>query len=149
MDHMEAFAGRISTTSRGDTKMSIRVESQFQVDLRVVPADSFGAALQYFTGSKEHNVAIRSRARKMGLSVNEYGVTEIDGDQTLTSGRTEEQLYRRLGLKWIPPELREARQEILWAEENGHFPELLTPEDVVADLHMHTTASDGSNRSSR
>lgn len=145
MDHMEAFAGRISTTSRGDTKMSIRVESQFQVDLRVVPADSFGAALQYFTGSKEHNVAIRSRARKMGLSVNEYGVTEIDGDQTLTSGRTEEQLYRRLGLKWIPPELREGRQEILWAEENGHFPELLTPEDVVADLHMHTTASDGSN----
>lgn len=144
MDHFEAFAGRLSTIVRGETKMSIRVESQFQVDLRVVPPESFGAALQYFTGSKDHNVAIRSRARKMGLSVNEYGVTSLDEDR-LEPCSTEEGLYARLGLRWIPPELREGRHEIQWAEVDNGFPDLITREHIRADLHMHTTASDGTN----
>ena len=85
MDQLEAFTGLVSVIVRGDTKMSIRVDEQFQVDLRVVPAESFGAALQYFTGSKEHNVAVRSRARKMGLTVNEYGVSKLDDPHTTTS----------------------------------------------------------------
>lgn len=146
MDHLEQFPGRASTIARGETKMSIRVESQFQVDLRVVAAESFGAALQYFTGSKEHNVAIRSRARKMGLSINEYGVTVLDSAHpAVESSGTEQELYQRLGLRWIPPELREGRQEISWAELENDFPELICSKDIHADLHMHTTASDGSN----
>jgi DNA polymerase (family X) len=145
MDQLESFPARITTIARGDTKMSIRVESQFQVDLRVVPAESFGAALQYFTGSKDHNVAIRSRARKMGMSVNEYGVTMLDESAPPTCGTTEEELYAKLGLKWIPPELREGRQEIQWSESGSQLPELIQLEDIVCDLHMHTTATDGSN----
>lgn len=145
MDQLESFPGRLSTIARGDTKMSIRVESQFQVDLRVVPEESFGAALQYFTGSKEHNVAIRSRARKMGMSVNEYGITMLDSEAPPVCGATEEDLYAKLGLNWIPPELREGRREIDWAEQGSSIPPLITAEDIVCDLHMHTTASDGSN----
>lgn len=145
MDQLESFPGRLSTIARGDTKMSIRVEAQFQVDLRVVAAESFGAALQYFTGSKEHNVAIRSRARKMGMSVNEYGITNLDGSQPPMYGATEQELYSKLGLSWIPPELREGRHEIEWAESGESIPDLITVEAILCDLHMHTTESDGSN----
>jgi DNA polymerase (family X) len=145
MDQLESFPGRLSTIARGDTKMSIRVESQFQVDLRVVPAKSFGAALQYFTGSKEHNVAVRSRARKLGLSVNEYGISTIDGDAEPLYGETEEELYAKLGLRWIAPELREGRQELAWSEADGQLPDLITLDAIQGDLHMHTTASDGNN----
>lgn len=145
MDHLESFPGRVSTIMRGDTKMSIRVDDQFQVDLRVVPEKSFGAALQYFTGSKEHNVAIRSRARKMGMSVNEYGVTKIDSPDEIIGGATEEELYQLLDLQWIAPELREGRKEIDWAEGAGDFPDLIEQDDIIADLHMHTTATDGAN----
>ena len=87
--------------------MSIRVDAQFQVDLRVVPDDAFGAALQYFTGSKEHNVAVRSRARKMGMTLNEYGVAKLDAPEVIVAGRTEEEVYAAFDLAWIPPELRE------------------------------------------
>lgn len=145
MDHFESFQGRVSTIVRGDTKMSIRVDEQFQVDLRVVPENSFGAALQYFTGSKEHNVAVRGRARKMGMTVNEYGVTKIDDPETVLAGRTEEELYSLLGLQWIAPELREGRKEVDWAEKGHSTPRLLEAKDVIADLHMHTTATDGAN----
>lgn len=144
MDLLEAFPGRVSTIVRGDTKMSIRVDEQFQVDLRVVPSESFGAALQYFTGSKEHNVALRSRARKMGMTVNEYGVAKIDAPEQYIAGSTEESVYEVLGLRWVAPELREGRQEIGWAEADGSQPELVEIEHVVSDLHMHTTATDGS-----
>lgn len=143
MDLLEAFPARLSTLVRGETKMSIRVEEQFQVDLRVVPAASFGAALQYFTGSKEHNVAVRSRARKLGLTVNEYGVARIDEPQQYIAGATEEDVYQAIGLQWIAPELREGRREITWAEEGGQVPELIELADIVCDLHMHTTATDG------
>ena len=118
-----------------------------QVDLRVVPAESFGAALQYFTGSKEHNVRLRGRARDRGLSINEYGVSHLDAagealPAARLSGRTEEEFYAAVGLPWIPPELREGRDEILLAE-GGQLPRLVTLADVRGDLHMHTTATDG------
>ncbi len=145
MDLLESFPGRVGTIARGETKMSMRVDEQFQVDLRVVPAASFGAALQYFTGSKEHNVAIRGRARKMGMTVNEYGVARLDAPDELIAGSTEEELYELLGLRWISPELREGRREIEWAEQGGSLPPLIELDDIVADLHMHTTASDGKN----
>lgn len=145
MDRFQQFPALTSVIVRGETKMSIRVDDQFQVDLRVVPEQSFGAALQYFTGSKEHNVAIRSRARKLGMTVNEYGVAKLDAPDTLIAGKTEEELYALLGLQWIAPELREGRHEIAWAEKDGNFPDLVELKDIVSDLHMHTTESDGAN----
>lgn len=144
MDRFQEFPALSSVIVRGDTKMSIRVDNQFQVDLRVVPQESFGAALQYFTGSKEHNVAVRSRARKLGMTVNEYGVAKIETPDQYLCGSSEEELYEILGLQWIAPELREGRQELNWAEK-GKFPELVQLSDIVGDLHMHTTESDGSN----
>ncbi len=145
MDRLEQFPGILNTIARGDTKMSIRVDEQFQVDLRVVPAEAFGAALQYFTGSKEHNVAIRGRARKMGMTVNEYGVAKLDQPDKTFAGSTEEELYRVLGLSWIAPELREGRKELEWAELGKSPPPLIELSDIIADLHMHTTATDGAN----
>lgn len=146
MNQLADFPGIASTIVRGDTKMSIRVDDQFQVDLRVVENESFGAALQYFTGSKEHNVAVRGRARKMGLTVNEYGVSKLDNPHEYLAGESEEDVYQALGLKWISPELREGRRELQWNEtEDGLVPDLIDETSIVADLHMHTTASDGAN----
>ena len=150
MDHFASFAGVKGVLLRGDTKMSVRVTGDVQVDLRVVRAASFGAALQYFTGSKEHNVQIRSRARERGLSINEYGVfllsdaeaSKAARERTPQHGATEEEVYTAVGLPWIPPELREGREEIAWAEE-GRLPALITLDDIRGDLHMHTTATDG------
>ncbi len=144
MDRFQEFPALSSVIVRGETKMSIRVDDHFQVDLRVVPKESFGAALQYFTGSKEHNVAVRGRARKLGMTVNEYGVAKIESPDQLLCGSNEEELYEILGLKWIAPELREGRNELNWAG-NDAFPELVQLGDIVGDLHMHTTESDGSN----
>jgi len=132
---------------RGDTKTSIRGPSNLQVDLRVVGAASFGAALQYFTGSKEHNVRLRGRARERGLSINEYGVFRLAADGGgatggSLAGRTEQEVYAAVDLPWIPPELREGRDEILLAER-GSLPNLVTLADIRGDLHMHTTATDG------
>ena len=126
---------------RGDTKSSVRVRNGVQVDLRVVPAESRGAAMQYFTGSKAHNIELRDRALRRGLTLNEYGLTRLDDNQTV-AGATEEDIYHALGLSWIAPELREHRGEIDAAEAGG-LPELVTATDLRGDLHMHTTASDG------
>ena len=145
MEQLRTCPGLVSVIARGDTKMSIRVDDQFQVDLRVVPKVSFGAALQYFTGSKEHNVAVRSRARKMGLTVNEYGVAKLDEPDHYIAGENEEDVYRVLNLKWIAPELREGRKELEWFADGSSAPPLLLESDIIADLHMHTTASDGAN----
>jgi DNA polymerase (family 10) len=150
MDHFGSFPDVQAVLLRGETKMSVRITGDVQVDLRVVQAASFGAALQYFTGSKEHNVMIRGRARDRGLSVNEYGVFPVAGgekaegarDRTPQHGATEEEVYAAVGLPWIPPELREGRDEVVWAEE-GHLPALITVEDIRGDLHMHTHATDG------
>lgn len=145
MDQLSTFPGLVSVIARGDTKMSVRVDDQFQVDLRVVPKGSFGAALQYFTGSKEHNVAVRSRARKMGLTVNEYGVAKLDAPEHYIAGENESDVYQVLGLNWIAPELREGRKELEWFSDDSSPPNLLQESDIIADLHMHTTASDGAN----
>ncbi|MCA9147757.1 MAG: DNA polymerase/3'-5' exonuclease PolX [Planctomycetales bacterium] len=141
MDRFATYPDLESIIGRGDTKMSIRLGNGFQVDLRVVPAESFGAALQYFTGSKDHNVILRGKAKQMGLKINEYGVYRTDTDEYV-AGRTEADVYRSLGLPEFPPELREARQEFEWAEQ-GDLPKLIELDDMRGDLHMHTTATDG------
>ncbi|MEX0713289.1 MAG: helix-hairpin-helix domain-containing protein, partial [Pirellulales bacterium] len=139
MDHLASFPGVADVLARGDTKMSVRLGGGLQVDLRVVPAQSFGAALQYFTGSKDHNVILRGRAKARGLKINEYGVYK--GDEWI-AGRTEAEVYAALDLPCFPPELREARREFDWADQ-GALPELITAERIQGDLHMHTTATDG------
>ena len=138
--------GVTKVLAAGETKGSVIVNHRIQVDLRVVPSESFGAALQYFTGSKAHNIALREIAVKKGLKLNEYGLFKHDapdGAKPL-AGRTEEEIYAALGLQWIPPELREDRGEIAAAAE-GKLPDLVRLEDIQGDLHMHTTASDGVN----
>lgn len=143
MDHFAEFEDITSTIVRGDTKMSVRLDDEFQVDLRVVPEESFGAALQYFTGSKEHNVQVRSKAKQLGLKINEWGVYKIDGEtEQWVAGTTEADVYKTLSLPCFEPELRESRQEFDWAELD-QLPDLITVEDMRGDLHMHTTASDG------
>ena len=144
MDHFGEFAEVDSVIIRGETKMSVRLHSGLQMDLRVVPDESFGAALQYFTGSKEHNVVVRGLAKKNGMKVNEWGVysTEGDNDGEQLAGATEKEVYAVLGLPEFPPELREARNEFDWAEKN-ELPELVELADIKGDLHMHTVATDG------
>jgi len=139
MDRFGTFDPAADVLARGGTKMSIRLATGLQVDLRVVPAESFGAALQYFTGSKEHNVILRGRAKDKGLKINEYGV--FRGDE-FVGGTTEEEIYESVELPWIPPELREARREFEWIEEGG-LPKLIELGDLRGDLHMHTTETDG------
>jgi DNA polymerase (family 10) len=141
MDHMAAFPGMAEVQGRGPTKLSGRLRNGMQLDLRVVPAESFGAAMQYFTGSKDHNVIVRGRAKDRGLKVNEYGV--FKGDE-LVAGKTEKELYAALDLPLFPPEMREARKEFDWAAA-GKLPRLIELDDIVGDLHMHSTASDGHN----
>jgi DNA polymerase (family X) len=111
------------------------------VDVRALPRESFGAALQYFTGSKEHNVAIRVRAVKMGLTLNEYGLFRIE-DNSRVAGETEEGVYQALGLDWIPPEIRENQGEIELAASHA-LPELVELRHMRGDIHMHTTETDG------
>jgi len=127
--------------AHGDTKSSILVSGGFQADLRLVEPDSLGAALQYFTGSKAHNIALRDRAMGLGLKLNEYGVYRAD-DDTRLAGATEADVYAALGLPWIPPELREMRGEIAAAEAGG-LPRLIERADLRGDLHAHTTETDG------
>jgi len=151
MDHLHAWKEAGAVLLRGDTKTSIRGPRGVQIDLRVVARGSFGAAWQYFTGSKEHNVRLRSRARERGLSINEYGVFRLaDGAATdapagrgaPVAGAAEADVYAAVGLPWIPPELREGGDEIARAERGG-LPELVSLADIRGDLHMHTTATDG------
>jgi DNA polymerase (family X) len=127
---------------KGPNKASIQYGLDgLQVDLRALPHESYGAAMQYFTGSKEHNILLRSRALKLGLTLNEYGLFRVD-DETRVAGETEEEIYAALGLAWIPPELRENCGEIEAGLE-GCLPKLITLSDIRGDLHMHTTETDG------
>ena len=143
MDRLAAFPGVQEVLVRGDTKMSVQLDSRLQIDLRVVPQESFGAALQYFSGSKAHNVELRQRARQQKLKINEYGVFKIDGEeQTRIAGDTEASVYAALDLPCFPPELRENRFEFAWAKA-GNLPDLITEKDILGDLHMHTTETDG------
>jgi DNA polymerase (family X) len=126
----------------GENKASAKVGHEgLQVDVRALPPECIGAAMQYFTGSKEHNVAVRTRAVKMGLKLSEYGLYRVEDDARV-AGETEESVYRALGLQWIPPELRENCGEIEAAAE-GRLPHLVELGDMRGDLHMHTTETDG------
>ena len=126
--------------AQGPKKASVRLSGGFQVDLRVVPREAFGAALQYFTGSKEHNIRLRERAVARGLKLSEYGLFAEDGQ--VVAQATEEDIYEALGLVWVPPELREDQGEIAAAERRA-LPQLLTLQEVRSDLHVHTRWSDG------
>jgi DNA polymerase (family 10) len=127
---------------KGPNKASIQYGLDgIQVDLRALPHESYGAAMQYFTGSKEHNILVRSRALKLGLTLNEYGLFRVS-DEVRVAGETEEEVYATLGLAWIPPELRENCGEIEAALE-GRLPKLIELSDIRGDLHMHTTETDG------
>jgi DNA polymerase (family 10) len=141
---MEAFANSSAVDrviARGETKTSIRTKTGIQVDLRVIAPAVWGAALQYFTGSKTHNVRIREIAVRKGLKLSEYGVFDAEtGD--LIASETEEEVYAALGLACVPPELREDRGEIA-AAEKGSLPRLIEVSDVQGDLHSHTVESDG------
>jgi DNA polymerase (family 10) len=125
----------------GDTKSSVLLHGGFQADLRLVAADSRGAALQYFTGSKGHNIALRDRAIRLGFKLNEYGLFTT-ADDTRVAGENEEDIYSALGLEWIPPELRELRGEIEAAEAHT-LPRLIDRADLRGDLHTHSTETDG------
>jgi len=127
--------------AHGETKSSTLIWGGFQADLRLVPPDSLGAAQQYFTGSKAHNIALRDRALQRGYKLNEYGLFRVD-DDTRVAGRDEAGIYEALGLEFVPPELRENRGELAAAEAHA-LPRLLALEDLKGDLHMHTTATDG------
>ena len=127
--------------AQGESKSSVRLQPGFQADLRLVPAESRGAAMQYFTGSKAHNIALRDRALQRGLKLNEYGLFKTEGDERI-AGDSEESIYDALGLDWIAPELREHRGELEAAERRA-LPRLVTRADLRGDLHMHTTATDG------
>ncbi len=152
MEHFTAFGSVERVVSAGDTRGSVVLRSGLEVDLRVIPDRSFGAALHYFTGSKEHNVAVRQIAQRQGLRVNEWGVFRmpegVDPEEVgkeegeRIAGGTEESVFDTLGLAWVPPVLREIRGEVEAARANS-LPDLVTLEDIQGDLHMHSTWSDG------
>jgi len=127
----------------GDNKISFHLRSGIQVDVRLLPPESFGAAMQYFTGSKAHNVALRQRALKMGYTLNEYSLATLEGEKPV-AGRTEEEIYGKLNLDYIPPEMRENLGEIDLAQ-NHALPPLVTQADLQGDVHMHTVETDGKN----
>jgi DNA polymerase (family 10) len=141
---MEAFASMPYVErilARGETKSSILTTKGLQVDLRVVEPNVWGAALQYFTGSKAHNIRVREIAVRKGLKLSEYGLFRAKSGKLIVA-ETEEEVYERLGLPWIPPTLREDRGEVE-AALAGELPELLEQDDIVGDLHTHTNLTDG------
>jgi len=143
---MKAFTGHREVAeiiAEGITKSSVRLGNGLQADLRLVAPESFGAAIAYFTGSKQHNILIRDRARDMGLKISEYGIERIKTGKRV-GGAEEMDIYRAVKLPWIPPELREARGEIE-AAEKGKLPRLVELKDIKGDLQMHTKATDGRN----
>jgi DNA polymerase (family 10) len=138
-DHFVKFPGIAAILAKGEDKVSVKLKNDLQVDVRLIERSAYGAALHYFTGSKEHNVAMRDLAKRRGWKLNEYGL--FQGEKILAS-RTEEEIFAKLGLPWIPPELRENLGEIE-AAEKGELPKLVEQGDMLGDLQMHTTASDG------
>ncbi len=141
--HILAFPGIDQTLAHGENKVSFTLQNGLQVDVRLLEKENFGAALLYFTGSKEHNVALRGRANDMGLTLNEYALATLKGEKRV-AGRTEEEIYSKLKLDFVPPELRENTGEIA-AAEHHKLPHLITLKDMKGDLQMHSTASDGKN----
>jgi DNA polymerase (family X) len=141
IDRVISVPGLTDVLAKGENKVSFKIRSGMQVDVRILPPSSFGAAMQYFTGSKSHNVTLRQRALKMGLTLNEYGLFKLEDDKQV-AGKTEEEIYKKLGLDYIPPEMRENCGEIEVAAEHK-LPELITIEDIRGEIHMHTVETDG------
>ncbi|HHP7235754.1 MAG TPA: DNA polymerase/3'-5' exonuclease PolX [Desulfobacterales bacterium] len=141
MNHFRGYEAVVQVISSGETRSSVVLHSGIQVDLRVVPAGSYGAALHYFTGSQAHNIAVRHLGRRKGLKINEYGV--FRGEKRI-AGATEEEVFAQVDLPYIEPELREDRGEIQAAREQ-RLPQLVTVDDIRGDLHCHTDDSDGRN----
>src|SRR5450755_791774 len=143
IDHIIKLPGLMEIIARGENKVSFRMRSGMQVDVRLLAPESFGAAMQYFTGSKAHNVALRQRALKMGYTLNEYSLARLD-DESVVAAKSEEEIYAALKLDYIPPELRENLGEIDAAEKHT-LPDLITQQDLKGDVHMHTVETDGRN----
>jgi DNA polymerase (family 10) len=143
IEHLLRFPGLMDIIAQGENKVSFRHRNGMQVDVRLMPPESFGAALQYFTGSKTHSVALRQRALKMGFTLNEYSLSRI-ADEKVVARKTEAEIYAKLGLDFIPPELRENLGEIEAAAAHT-LPVLIELSDIRGDTHMHTVASDGRN----
>jgi DNA polymerase (family 10) len=143
VDYVAKYPPLMDLIARGDNKISFHVRNGMQVDVRLLPPESFGAAMQYFTGSKAHNVALRQRALKMGYTLNEYSLADLKTEKPV-AGKTEEEIYATLKLDYIPPELRENLGEIDAAEKHT-LPTLITLEDIQGDVHMHTVETDGKN----
>jgi len=143
IEHIIKLPGLMEIIARGENKVSFRLRGGMQVDVRFLPPESFGAAMQYFTGSKGHNVALRQRALKLGYTLNEYSLAKLD-DQQVVAGKSEEEIYAALKLGYIPPEMRENCGEIDLAEKHA-LPRLISQEDLRGDVHMHTIETDGRN----
>ncbi len=143
VEHVAAYPGIRDMIAKGENKVSFHVEQGLQVDVRLLPSASYGAALQYFTGSKGHNVSLRQRALKMGYTLSEWALAKLEGGATVAAA-TEEEIYAALGMEWMPPEMRENLGEIECSAHGG-LPKLIGPEEIRGDVHMHTTASDGRN----
>jgi DNA polymerase (family X) len=143
IDHIIKLPGLMEIIARGDNKVSFRLRGGMQVDVRTLAPESFGAAMQYFTGSKGHNVALRQRALKMGYTLSEYSLARLEDNQPV-AGKTEEEIYAKLNLDYIPPELRENCGELEAAAEHS-LPTLLEQRDIQGDVHMHTVETDGRN----
>src|SRR5438067_2214595 len=142
IEHIIKLPGLMEIIARGENKVSFRMRGGMQVDVRFLPPESFGAALQYFTGSKGHNVALRQRALKMGYTLSEYSLARLQ-DKQVVAGKSEEEIYTALKLDYIP-EMRENCGEIDLAEKHA-LPKLITQEDLQGDVHMHTIETDGRN----
>jgi DNA polymerase (family 10) len=143
VEHVAAYPGIHDMIAKGENKVSFNLDQGLQVDVRLLPTASYGAALQYFTGSKAHNVVLRQRALKMGYTLNEWALARLDDGSTVAAA-TEEEIYAALGMDWMPPEMRENLGEIDAAVEHA-LPRVVALDDIRGDVHMHTTASDGHN----
>ena len=141
MDFFTSLSGIVKIWGKGITKSSVRLREGFDMDIRVVPKKSYGSALQYFTGSKEHNIVLRKIAINKGLKLNEYGLFR---GKKMIAGKTEEEIYKALGLTWIPPEMREDQGEIEAAQE-GKLPKIIGYNDLKGDLHCHSNWNGGAN----
>ncbi len=143
VEYVAAFPGIADLIAKGENKVSFHLADGMQVDVRLLPSESYGAALQYFTGSKAHNVTLRQRALKMGYTLSEWSLARLD-DDSVVAAATEEEIYSALHMEWIPPELRENLGEIE-AAVNHSLPRLIEEDDIRGDVHMHTVETDGHN----
>ena len=143
IQHIAKYPPLMEVIASGDNKISFRLRSGMQVDVRLLPPESFGAAMQYFTGSKAHNVALRQRALKMGYTLSEYSLADLKTEAPV-AGKTEEEIYAKLNMDYVPPEMRENLGELDLAVAHA-LPQLITAADIQGDVHMHTVETDGKN----